>query len=110
MNQKFEALTNAGDVISVQDKSMHSYLASYPMFKMAEITKILSCKVINIHEQSWDDESYGKPKKWVTEGVDCEVLSISEGKWKSGKVRVKVLIEFCPDESGGSQSPLDDLR
>jgi hypothetical protein len=110
MSQKFEALTNAGDVISVQDKSMHGHLTSYPMFKMAEITKTLSCKVINLNEQCWDDESYDKPKKWVTEGVDCEVLNISEGQWKSGKVRVKVLIEFCPDKSNDSQSPLDDLR
>lgn len=110
MSQKFEPLTNGGNVISVQDKSMHGHLTSYPMFKMAEITKTLSCKAISLNERYWDDEACNNQKQWVTEGVDCEVLNISEGQWKSGKVRVKVVIEFCPDASSHPQSPLDDLR
>ncbi len=49
----------------------------------------------------------------MTDGVKCEVLSISEGKWKTGKLRIKIVVEFCPDEptsSTANNSPLDDLR
>lgn len=110
MSQQFEPLTNDGDVISVQDKSMHGYISSYPMFKVSDITKTLSCKIINLSEDYWNNESYNKQKQWVTEGIECEVLNITEGQWKSGKVRVKVMLEFCPDESRHPKSPLDDLR
>ncbi len=48
----------------------------------------------------------------MTDGVTCEVLNVG-GKWKTGKVKLKVVLEFCPDEptaSTANNSPLDDLR
>ena len=113
MNQQnFQTLTNEEDVISVKEDNMHSYVISYPMFKLADIVRKLSCKLIGMNEAYLDKEDY-KQKKWVTDGVNCEVLSVSEGKWKKEKVKLKVVLEFCPDEptsSTASNSPLDDLR
>lgn len=110
MNEtEFEALTNEGDVISVQSDNMHGHINNYPMFKLADIVRKLSCKLVGMNETYWDKEDY-EEKKWVTDGVNCEVLNVSDGKWKKGKVKVKVVVEFCPDEPMASQSPLDDLR
>lgn len=58
---------------------------------------------------------------WFKQGVDCEVMKPNAKGWKKGKVRIKILLEFCPDEpeveeiaqSNGMvepESPLDDLR
>ena len=50
-------------------------------------------------------------KKWIEEGLDCEILKLGESSWKKGKVRVKMTIEFCPDEPELPvyQSPLDEI-
>lgn len=113
MNQQnFQTLTNEEDVISVKEDNMHSYVISYPMFKLADIVRKLSCKLIGMNESNWNLPNY-QQQKWITDGVKCEVLSLSEGKWKTGKLRIKLVFEFCPDEpksSTASNSPLDDLR
>lgn len=57
------------------------------------------------------------------DGVNCEVLKIGAKGWKKGKVRIRVSLEFCPDEpdiqealesnqllSNQLESPLDDIR
>lgn len=43
---------------------------------------------------------------WFNQGVECQILQPSKN-WESGKLRMKVIIEFSPDEP---ESPLDDLR
>jgi hypothetical protein len=108
MNQQdFQALTNEGDVISVQD-NMHSYIHNYPMFKLSDVMQQVSCKLLSINQTQWNSNVL--QKKWLTDGVNCEVMKVGEGKWKKGKVRIKLVVEFCPDEPSASQSPLDDLR
>ena len=46
------------------------------------------------------------------DGLDSEILKIGAKGWQKGKLRIKVTIEFCPDQSEIPQpeSPLDDLR
>jgi hypothetical protein len=54
---------------------------------------------------------------WLRQGVNCEVLKPGKN-WQKGKARIKVSIEFCPDEPEieetpeikEPESPLDDLR
>ncbi|MBD2344282.1 KGK domain-containing protein [Anabaena subtropica] len=55
---------------------------------------------------------YRYTHKWFDEGVDCEVLKPASKGWQTGKLRIKVTIEFIPDESivNETESPLDDLR
>ncbi len=63
------------------------------------------------------------PKKWFHYGLDCEILSPGAKGWQKGRVRIKVILEFCPDEPEVEETPpneqpeisepessLDDLR
>ena len=50
--------------------------------------------------------SVKNPDDWINNGVDCQILKPSKN-WQKGKLRMKVSLEFCPDEP---ESPLDDLR
>ncbi|MEG5138085.1 MULTISPECIES: KGK domain-containing protein [unclassified Microcoleus] len=57
------------------------------------------------------------------EGIEGEVLRFGSQGWKKGKIRVQIVVEFCPDEpeveetpennesqTSQPESPLDDLR
>lgn len=54
---------------------------------------------------------------WNIEGMDAEILEPNTKAWKKGKIRMRVVLEFCPEESEEEQtetisnkSPLDDIR
>lgn len=64
-------------------------------------------------------------EKWLSDGINCEILKIGAKGWQKGKVRIKLNIglEFCPDEPvieetqliskpeiNQSESSLDDIR
>jgi len=62
-------------------------------------------------------------QKWFGSGIDCETLKIGGKGWKKGKVKIRVIVEFCPDEpeveetpenneseTSQPESPLADLR
>lgn len=50
--------------------------------------------------------------------VDAEILEPESGKWKKGKIRMRVILEFCPDEPEEikndilqpDSNSLDDIR
>ncbi|MEA5537289.1 KGK domain-containing protein [Crocosphaera sp. XPORK-15E] len=50
--------------------------------------------------------------KWLTNGKDCEILKVGSNGWKKGKIRLKITLEFIPDEPeiNEPESPLDDIR
>jgi hypothetical protein len=50
--------------------------------------------------------SVKNPDDWINDGVDCQILKPSKN-WQKGKLRMKVSLEFCPDEP---KSPLDEFR
>ncbi|MBD2626466.1 KGK domain-containing protein [Trichormus variabilis] len=58
-----------------------------------------------------------KPDDWINNGVACQILKPGKN-WQTGKLRIKVNLEFCPDDpeieqttkSQEPESPLDDLR
>ncbi len=47
-----------------------------------------------------------------TEGIECEMISTEKKGWTKGKLRLKVTLEFCSDESEIKEppSPLDEIR
>jgi hypothetical protein len=51
-------------------------------------------------------------KKMLEQGIDGEVLRIGSKGWQKGKIRIRISVEFCPDESEITQpeSPLDDIH
>ncbi|ERT06415.1 KGK domain protein [Lyngbya aestuarii BL J] len=58
-----------------------------------------------------DDLKYANGE-WFHNGKECEILKLGSTGWQKGKVRLKVILEFCPDEPELSEpeSPLDSLR
>ncbi len=58
------------------------------------------------------DELEDPNGEWFNKGKECEILKPGSTGWQKGKVRLKVIVEFCPDEPEVSEpeSPLDDLR
>jgi KGK domain len=39
---------------------------------------------------------------WTKTGVRCSLLKIGASKWVAGKIRVKITLEFVPDEPNNS--------
>ncbi|VXD20334.1 conserved hypothetical protein [Planktothrix serta PCC 8927] len=37
-------------------------------------------------------------QQWFEEGKECKLLKLGAKEWQPGKVRIKVTLEFCPDE------------
>jgi hypothetical protein len=57
-------------------------------------------------------ETTSQLKNLLNEGADAEVLKIGAKGWQKGKLRVRVTLEFEPEEPeiNEPESPLDDLR
>ncbi|PSF33603.1 hypothetical protein C7H19_19630 [Aphanothece hegewaldii CCALA 016] len=52
---------------------------------------------------------------WFAQGVECSILQLGSQKWVKGKIKIKITVDFYPDEtiknsSLESPSILDDLR
>lgn len=43
-----------------------------------------------------------------TEGIECEVLRLGAKEWQKGKLRIN--LEFCPNQPSEPESALDDIR
>ena len=48
-----------------------------------------------------------RPLELLKEGIKAEILEPGK-KWVTGKIRLRLVIEFIPDEP--EKSPLDDIR
>lgn len=72
-------------------------------------------RLLNIHEPFRG--------RLFTEGVEAEVLRFGAKGLQKGKMRINIVVEFCPDEpeieqepeiepssNSKSESPLDDIR
>jgi hypothetical protein len=108
MDEKFKPLEDE-EVLLVEenDKTLLPQLMFTPDQLIAHMKFILAR-----HAGNRTNENIGK---WLSEGVDCETLKFGEKGWQKGKVRIKVSVEFCPDEPEieeipQAESPLDDLR
>lgn len=63
----------------------------------------------------WKDNKH----LWLGDGIEAEILRLNGKGWQKGKIRIKLTLEFCPDEpelketaaaNTEPESPLDDLR
>lgn len=71
------------DVVSMKENQ----LVSYPIAKLEDI------------EASIKGYMHKGVLSWLSdEGVPCEVLRTTGGGWIQGKIRIKTIIEFTPDE------------
>ena len=59
-----------------------------------------------------------KYSMWNIDGVEAEILEPELGKWQKGKVRMRVILEFCPEQPEeikndipqDNDNLLDDIR
>ncbi len=106
MVNTFEPIDNEDTVLSISDSNARVFI-SHPMFKLAELLKKMKSQVIGIDSSYWEGEQhYIEKKRWHSQGVRCKILKPG-GYWKKGKIKIRISLEFCPDEP---ESPLDDIR
>jgi hypothetical protein len=61
--------------------------------------------------------SDNKQDQWGT-GVKCEVLRLNDPTWRSGKLKLSMILDFTPDDAEKdvnnnakkAESPLDEIR
>lgn len=102
---------------------------SFPnsMFRVGEfVAKVKDTFHVNGHNALVNslNQKGGIPSNltdWFEQGIDCEILKPDAKGWRKGKIRIKVSVEFCPEEvedlievtdsvDGTSDSSLDDIR
>ncbi|WP_353930148.1 KGK domain-containing protein [Okeanomitos corallinicola TIOX110] len=118
MDEKFEILDiEEGDVV------IDFHNATFKLSKLSSAMKdqILSngLRELNnrLNHQGGGELPAYKNEYWIDKGVNSEVLKPGKN-WQKGKCRIKVTLEFCPDEPEVEEipeikepeSPLDDLR
>jgi hypothetical protein len=95
MEEKFQVIdSEQGDVVI--DFGNKTFKLSLLVSLMTEI--ILNKKLEELNNKLRDHGS-GKLPSYdeSSAGVDCQILKPSKN-WQKGKVRIKVTLEFCPDE------------
>ena len=114
MEDKFEPLDKE-EVLCFEYEPLGRYLSitnnnfSQFNFKKGQFSEIVMQKI-----------GIGEPIKTnlFGKGIDCEVLRFGANNWQKGKFRIKMTVEFCPDEpeleetpeTNQPESPLDDIR
>jgi hypothetical protein len=50
--------------------------------------------------------------EWFGSGAECKMLRLGESQWTSGKIRIRVEVEFIPEEDSNeiNESALDKIR
>mgnify|MGYP000518823907 CR=1 FL=1 len=121
MSEQFKLL-GSNEVVTVEN--YHQIVISHSTFRVGELTEALMQDL-----SSFVTADYGGKQKeclekgWFEDSINCEILRLGGKNWQKGKVRIKVTLEFCPDEPeieeilGNNQSeinqtesPLDDIR
>ncbi|MGI8505169.1 MAG: KGK domain-containing protein [Hassallia sp.] len=95
------------------------------MFKVGKLRQTIKQAFIGSIQKALNDvlksavlEFYTHTKDWLGDGIDCEILKIGAKGWQKGKIKIRVNVEFCPDEPEieealeitEPESPLDDIR
>ncbi len=104
MSDRFESL-ESGEVVSIQHEAQ--VLSGHRTFRSGELNDAIKSYV----EQaiaSWSDEK----NDWFSDrGIDCEALRFGSKGWQKGRIRLS--LEFCPDEpempalsASNSQTPV----
>lgn len=62
------------------------------------------------HSRQTSDSYRQDNTLWFKEGINAEILRVNSKGWQKGKIKIKVTVEFEPDEPEQPESPLDDIR
>lgn len=97
MDNRFTPLE--GDEVLSVDESVQ-ILIGHRTFRVSELTNALKQQLIQHGIGGITPET----EAWFDiQGVYCEALRFGANRWHKGRVRIS--IEFCPDESGGGSPP-----
>ncbi|HAX76162.1 MAG TPA: hypothetical protein DCY88_10080 [Cyanobacteria bacterium UBA11372] len=83
MNNKFEPLS-PNDVVSIDNFSQVRVVVEHPMLKVKEFESKAKTNLLGTYTDK-------REVKWVTDGVNCEILKPG-GDWQKGKVRLKICL------------------
>lgn len=105
----FSPLENENHAIHILDEDLHRhYIGEQSMFKLSKLIEGIKCKLVDVSSHDlYQEGKETKKKKWIDDGVEVEILKVGSLAWQKGKLKVKVTVEFCPDEP---ESMLDEYR
>ncbi len=93
MKDRFESL-ESGEVISVQRDTQ--VLVGHRTFRVGELNDAIKDRL----EQAIGSWTEDKNDWFSAQGIDCEALRFGSNGWQKGRIRL--CLEFCPDESGAA--------
>ncbi|MEA5497528.1 KGK domain-containing protein [Limnoraphis robusta Tam1] len=109
---------NDDDVLLFEDEAHKVSTFQYKVFRVlinriynTFVDGLIAEGVTEAKIEHSDDFKYPNAE-WFNNGKECEILKLGSKGWQKGKVRLKIIVEFCPDEPEVSEpeSPLDSLR
>ena len=100
---------NSKDVISFGSRGLfyiHKLLDLVQAAFDHTITNVITNSIVQKMERKCN------ARVWFDDGEKCEILKAGSSGWQTGrlKLKVKLSLEFIPDEIEDVQSPLDDVR
>jgi hypothetical protein len=95
-------------VVKIEEK------LNYGFYDLVD-NKSYTFEVNELHNAVFDKikgELDTEESKLFIEAIEAKVIGFQGGGWKKGKVKCKLVLEFCPYEPIASQtpSPLDEIR
>jgi hypothetical protein len=100
---QFQTIENKSHAIKINDPHANRFFVSESMFKLEELIEGIQCKLINMSLNDFKNQE-NINKRWLEDGVDVEILKIGALGWQTGKLKIKVSLEFCPEEEINSDS------
>ncbi len=95
MNDLFNSL-DSGEVISIQQDAQ--VLVGHRIFRVSELNEAIA-NYLKTSVGNWTEE---KGDWFTTQGINCEALRFGSNAWQKGRIRL--CLEFCPDEVSQSAS------
>ena len=107
-----EYLNNDDDVIAFSADSLCKIAKLKEVVDSFILSFLTKHRYSHFENQKIHDTSTSTEIDWYQTGKDCEILQVGSNGWKKGKIRLKVSLEFIPDEPEMKriESPLDDIR
>ncbi len=98
LDEQFKLL-NSNEVVTVD--RYYQVVISHSTFRVAEFTEALMQDLRSFVTANYARKQEQELQKgWFEEGTDCEILRLGAKNWQKGKVKIRVSLEFCPNELG----------
>lgn len=90
-------LVDSNEVVTVE--TSYQIVLSHSTFRVGELTEALMQELSNLVTADYGGKQKERLEKvWFEQDTGCEMLRIGAKGWQKGKVRIRIALEFCPDE------------